>query len=213
MAFRSLCRVCCRLGDEGGAGAGPHSPEWRQPQVSFLTQSLTGAPKQVGQQALALLPARPTGGRRVAGQQARGWETKEPENNPSLVQPPGAAQGGPAPLAGSSLGLQHTANPSSLTQTHCDQDWPEPTVVQAPRSGCATIPVLPGAEGGRCHRPGKESQILVLESETISHCASLPLSTWCWADSRANAFSKWFTKGFAKLTPQDALKVPVLAEG
>lgn len=179
-------------------------------QVSFLTQSLTGAPKQVGQQARVPLPARPTGGRRVAGRRARGWETKEPENNPSLVQPPGAAQGGPTPLAGSSLGLQHSqplqpdSDPlrSGPARTGWSPGQDAASVVQAPRSGCAAIPVLPGAEGGRCHRPGRESQILVLESETISHCASLPLSTWCWADSRANAFSKWFNKGFAKLTPQ-----------
>lgn len=37
-----------------------------------------------------------------------------------------------------------------------------------------------------------------------SLCLSLPLSTWCWAESRANAFSKccFNHKGFAKLTPQ-----------
>ena len=106
-----------------GAGALPLVP-----QVSFLTQSLTGAPKPEGRQALApradpwLLPAGPKGGRGAAGRRARPGrgvgDKGSRETILALSSLQGAAQGGPAPLAGSSLGLEHTASPSSLTPPH-----------------------------------------------------------------------------------------------
>ena len=105
-------------------------PDWESwPQVSFLTQSLTGAPKQEGRQAPGSTGGVP--GSRQQGQREREewqasrpglggvWETKgSRETILALSSLQGAAQGGPAPLAGSSLGLQHTASPSSLTPPH-----------------------------------------------------------------------------------------------
>lgn len=141
--FRGLCSVCCSLGDggvgDGVAGASPNSPEWvAEPQVSFLTQSLTGAPKQVGQQAWGT-PASQAKRRerRVAGQQAgpgRGVGDKgEPGTIPALCSLQGAGEGGPTPLAGSSLGLLHTAAPPAASNP-LRSDWPEQAAAQP---GCS----------------------------------------------------------------------------
>lgn len=134
--FRGLwSSVHCSHGNRGGGWSRrftSSSPERvSKPQVNFLTQSLTGAPKPVGQWARgskggvpgSCQPSRREGewqeGRPALGGE---WETKGSQGTiPALSSLQGAAQGGPAPLAGSSLSLLHTASPSSLTQPHRDQ--------------------------------------------------------------------------------------------
>lgn len=64
-------------------------------------------------------------------------ETKGSQGTiPALSSLQGAARGGPAPLAGSSLGRLHTASSSSTTQTPC-ADWLEQA--RGPSQDVATV--------------------------------------------------------------------------
>lgn len=68
------------------------------------------------------LPLRLTGGK-VAEDVGQPWQNGETGRSwgtiLALSARQGAARGGPAPLAGSSLGLLHTASPSGCVWTHC----------------------------------------------------------------------------------------------
>lgn len=170
----------------------------------------------------------------MAGRRARPGrgvgDKGEPENNPSLVQPPESRAGWPSPISRQLTRAPAHSQPLQLDPTPLRADWPEearalarmqPGWCRAPPSDQAA----PRLQGSRLSQelrvalpqagqrnPNPEYEF----SKTSSHCASLPLSAWCWAESRANAFGKcWFNlEGFTKLLHSpDTLEVSVLAEG
>lgn len=105
------------------------------PQVSFLTQSLMGAPKPEGRQAPGstggslALASRAKGRERSGRQAGQAWagcgRQREQGNNPSLVQPSGSSAGWPSPISRQLTRPPAHSQPLQLDPTPLRADWPE----------------------------------------------------------------------------------------